>query len=94
MRVIILPDEGEWVLVPKVATEEMEKSAENAYEESGPYFPSWKVVYSAMLAAAPPVKVVELPERKATPASMLPHDEIVWQRGFNSYRDEIERRAK
>lgn len=90
MRVIILPDEGEWVLVPKVATEEMEKSAENAYEESGPYFPSWKVVYSAMLAAAPPVKVVELPERHDESSAFTPLEHLGW----NECLDEIERRAK
>ena len=89
MKIILVPDEGEWVLVPKVATDEMVRAELEAKHRGR----KMATVYAAMLAAAPPCKVVELPERRALSLGSSA-SEIVFDVAFNSYRDEIERRAK
>lgn len=77
MKLILVPDDGrEYVLVPKVATDAMRKAM------------MWSdFVYEAAIAAAPPCKVVELPELRL-PSTGLYDD------GWNHCAQEIERGAK
>lgn len=93
MRVIIIPDDGEWVLVPKVATARMLTALWNHKDADSPAL--LDEAYRAALAAAPPVKVVELPERKDIKRGLLEYSEL-WHRAdaWNACLDEIERRAK
>ena len=91
-RIIVLPDDGEWVLVPKVATKRMaQDGATNLARDgdTGPYEAIGRAVdaWGFMLAAAPPCKVVELP---AAPAH-LEHNEV---KAWYACLDDIERRAK
>ena len=79
MKIILVPDEGEWVLVPKVATDEMLRRSANLY---GDWIVEMAARYEELLAAAPPCRVVELPERNGVDF------------GWNACLDEIERRAK
>lgn len=83
MKIIIVPDDGqEYALVPKVATAEIER----VYENRDDIYRSAQAMHDAMLAAAPPCKVVELP---AAPVH-LGHNEVkIWY----ACLDEIERRA-
>lgn len=86
MKIIILPDEGEYALVPKVATDDM---LEQASESSDMAFElvneELQAIHAAMIAAAPPCKVVELPERGL--AQRL-------RAILDRHADEIARRAK
>ena len=86
MKLIIVPDDWrEWVLVPKVATGETLNAAREAIWQSEGIQLSkedYKLMHAAVLAAAPPCRVVELPERNGVDF------------GWNACLDEIERRAK
>lgn len=92
-RIIVLPDEGEWVLVPKVATDKMirmyiaHRDGSNTGELVNIVRPILQGDWEAMLAAAPPVKMCELP---AAP-SHLEHSEV---KAWYACLDEIERRLK
>lgn len=99
MKLIAIPDDGkEYVLVPREPTKEMMQAAQ-ASEIEG-YHGDYLVAddcYAAMLSAAPPVKVFELPGRRRnhtilTDGSTVIHNSyaIPW----NDLLDEIERRAK
>lgn len=87
-RAIILPDDGQaWVAAPKVATVAQMLAVRSTYATPDQ-------VYADMLAAAPPCKVVELPERMtAKGITHIPsaHAKVI---GWNDCLDEIERRAK
>lgn len=97
-RIFIAPDDGqEYALVPKVATDAMVVAAVKARHGDAVYkcvstdgtnkmAEEFADDYNAALAAAPPVKVVELPERLT-----FKHNDFM---GWNAYRTEIERRAK
>lgn len=87
---IRVPDEGEWVVVPKVATDETLNAAREAIWQSEGIQLSkedYKLMHAAVLAAAPPCKEVELP---AAPAH-LEHNEV---KAWYACLDDIERRAK
>ncbi len=79
MRVIILPDEGEWVPVPKKASIAQVLAVRSVYDTP-------ERIYADMIAAAPPCRVVELPPYKTEP--------YLENEGWNACLDEIERRAK
>ena len=102
-RIIVLPDEGEWVLVPKVATDEMVRAGAQYLcvcgtidAPRGLQASAWdgtaRQVIENAFAAAPPCKVVELPEREEIP--MHNCCDIERALGRNEVLDEIERRAK
>ena len=91
MKLIIVPDKGEWVLVPKVATEKMIRTyiayrdGSNTDELVNIMRPILQGDWEAMIAAAPQCKVVEFP---AAPPH-LEHNEVkAWYACLN----EIERR--
>ena len=90
MKIILVPDEGEWVLVPKMLTREMLNASGvcTDYEDGQDWLDCLSIqTWEAMLAAAPPCKVVELP---AAPAH-LEHNEV---KAWYACLDDIERRAK
>lgn len=87
MKIIIVPDDGrEYTLVPKVATDQMAA----VYENRNDIYGTPQELHAAMLAAAPPCKVVELPERRDDSSAFTPLEHLGW----NECLDEIERRAK
>lgn len=97
MKIIIVPDEGDWVLVPKVATRPVMQFNPHTGKPRRPQDiasdPHGLLVWDGetpMLAAAPPCKVVELPERHDESSAFTPLEHLGW----NECLDEIERRAK
>ena len=94
MKIILVPDDGEWVLVPRKALEDAEESLGSFVSDHG-----WRqedmdnMDRLTSILVNPPCKVVELPERRALSLGSSA-SEIVFDVAFNSYRDEIERRAK
>lgn len=103
MKIIIVPDEGEYTLVPKVATHPVMQFNPYTGAPRRPQDiasdPHGLLVWDGetpMLAAAPPCKVVELPERDIGDDPGRGHSQSVrdYQEGWNDCLDEIERRAK
>ena len=95
MKIIIVPDEGEWVLVPRKALEDAEESLGSFVSDHG-----WRqedmdnMDRLTSILVNPPCKVVELPERKRI-NPLVQEKREAWQReGWNACLDEIERRAK
>ena len=99
-RIIVLPDDGEWVLVPAAAVETLHGIRDADWRKwdelaSPEEFVRWaksRANHAAMLAAGAPCKVVELPEREEIP--MHNCCDIERALGRNEVLDEIERRAK
>lgn len=85
MKIIIVPDEGDWVLVPRKVLESAKESISSFVSDHGwsqEDMDNMDMLISILVN--PPCKVVELPEKAYAICE--------WDDGWNAYRNEIERR--
>ena len=95
MKIILVPDDWrEWVLVPKtnnavphqdtgwMCVNDEQCSHRGPYSTCADCVEMFAAAHASIIAAAPPCRVVELPERNGVDF------------GWNACLDEIERRAK
>lgn len=95
-----VPDEGEWVAVPVEVIDTIRGIANSNWRQweelaSPDEFERWvksRAAHATLLAASPPCRVVELPERCDVAAIDGDYGQGRID-GYNEYRDEIERRA-